>query len=516
MTYHNNLSRDGTNTKEYALTTSNVTTATFGKLFSCAADGTIYAQPLWVSNVTIDGAKHNIVIVATMRNSIFVFDADDPSCVKYWSKQFIPAGETWGVTGDVGGSDIQPHIGILGTPVVDSNTIYFVTKTKTTVGNVYHQRLHAVNITNGTEVVPAAEIDSSITVSGNCQGGTTVAFDPLKENQRPGLALVGDLVYVSWAAHGDQDPYHGWIIGFNKSTLGRVATLNTSPNAAAGLSYCRSGIWMSGGAPAADANNNLYVTTGNGPYDDKVKAFGDSVLQVSTSSGLAVADWFTPAAQTALDTNDADLGAGGATVLPDQTSGPHPKLVVMAGKQAICVVLDRTSMGHFNAGGDTQIVQNIYVGGAVYATPAFWQNTLYLFGAATSGKAFKLDTTTNTFNASPSSTTPAPIRWPGSTPSVASSGTTNGTLWIIDSNQYCTFGSTGCGPAVLHAYDATNLGTELWNSTQGTGNAAGFAVKFTVPTVANGKVYVGTRGNDTGAGTSSTLGELDVYGLKPN
>ena len=516
-TYHNNPSRDGANTQEYALTTSNVTTATFGKLFSCAADAAIYAQPLWVSNVNVSGVKHNIVIVATMRNSIYVFDADGTSCTTYWSKQFIPAGETWGVTGDVGGADIQPDIGILGTPVVDpaTNTMYFVTKTKTTPGNVYHQRLHAVNITSGSEALSAVEIDNSITVPGNCEGGTTVAFDPLKENQRPGLALVNGVVYVSWASHGDQDTYHGWVIGFNKTTLNRVATLNTSPNAAEGLPYCRGGIWMSGGAPASDAGNNLYLITGNGVYDG-MTAFGDSIMRVSTSSGLTVADWFTPHDQAALDTNDADLGSGGTAVLVDQPSGPHPQLLIGGGKAGLYYVLDRTNMGHFNAAGDTQVVQSISVGGGVFASPSFWQNTLYLFASGTSGKAFHFDTTTNTFNNSPSSVTSISMSFPGSTPSIASSGATNGTVWTIDSNKYCTFESKGCGPAVLHAYDAANLGTELWNSAQVAADAAGFAVKFTVPTVANGKVYVGTRGNDTGAGTSSTPGELDVYGLKPN
>jgi len=517
MTYHNNLSRDGTNTQEYALNTSNVTTATFGKLFSCAADGAIYAQPLWVSNVNFSGVKHNIVIVATMRDSIYVFDADQTSCTTYWSKQFIPAGETYGAQPDVVSDDIEPDIGILGTPVIDplTNILYFVTKTKTTPGNVYHQRIHAVNITNGSEVVPAAEIDSSITVAGNCEGGTTVAFNPLKENQRPGLVLVNNgVVYVSWASHGDQDPYHGWVIGFNKTNLSRVATLNTSPNAAEGLSYCRAGIWMSGGAPAADGNNNLYLITGNGIYDGST-AFGDSFLRISTASGLTVGDWFTPHDQATMDSNDADLGSGGASILVDQP-GPHPHLLIGGGKGGFYYLLDRTNLGHFNASADSQIVQSLFVGGGAFATPAFWQNTLYYFGYNTSGEAFRFNPATDTFNTSPSSMTAATNSFPGSSPSLASSGATNGTVWIIDSNKYCTAQSKGCGPAVLHAFDASNLATELWNSGQVAADAAGFAVKFTLPTVANGKVYVGTRGNDTGTGTSSTPGELDVYGLKPN
>jgi outer membrane protein assembly factor BamB len=179
-------------------------------------------------------------------------------------------------------------------------------------------------------------------------------------------------------------------------------------------------------------------------------------------------------------------------------------------------VLDRANLGHFNSQGDSQIVQTLLVNAASYATPAFWQNTLYYFGANATGKAYTLNTTTDTFNVIAGSVTGISLGFPGATPSISSSGATNGIVWILDTHYYCTQQSGGCSAAVLHAFDATNVGTELWNSALAAGNAAGFAVKFTVPTVANGKVYVGTRGNDSGAGTSSILGALDVYGLKPN
>jgi len=521
-TYHNDVARDGVNTTEYALTTANVNGSTFGKLFSCQADAAIYTQPLWVSNFTIGGAKHNIVVVATMHDTVYVFDADASPCVTFWHTQFIPSGETFYTAADVSTNSIFPDIGILGTPVIDStsNIIYLVTKTKniSDPGHAVHQRLHALNLADGTEIANSpVELDSSITVPGNCEGGSTIAFNVARENQRPGLALVNGVVYIAWASHGDVDPYHGWILGFNASTLSRVSAFNTSPNAAEGLGYCRAGIWMSGGAPAADAAGNLYVITGNGVFDG-ISAFGDSFLKLSATSGLALADWFTPMGQLSLDAFDQDLGAGGAGVLVDQASGPHPHLIIGGGKSQTLYLLDRTNMGHFTSGGPDKVVQTLSVSEASFSTPAFWQNTLYFFGFNGPGLAFTFVPATDTFNPSVASATTASFSFPGSSPSISSNGNANGIVWTIDSNLSGTGdnGPASAGPAVLHAFDATNLGTELWNSSQVPADVAGNAVKFTVPTVANGKVYVGTRGNDTTLGAGTVFGEVDVYGLKPN
>ena len=520
LTYHNDLSRDGANTSEYTLTPDNVNSSSFGKLFSCAADGAIYAQPLWVANVTIQGAMHNVVLAVTMHDTVYLFDADANPCVTYWKMPLIPSGETFANFGDVANTAIYPDIGILGTPVIDSttNTVYLVTKTKTTSGTiVFHQRLHAISLVDGTERPNSpAEIDSSVTVPGNCEGGSTVAFNALRENQRPGLALVNGAVYVSWASYGDVDPYHGWILGFNASTLSHVSIFNSSPNAAEGLGYCRAGIWMSGGAPAADASGNLYVITGNGIFDG-TSAFGDSILKLDTANGLSVTDWFTPLNQLTLDAQDLDLGSGGAAVLVDQTSGPHPHLLIGGGKPGALYLIDRTNMGHFTSGGPDKVVQTLN-GLMCFSTPAFWQNTLYFFGFTGAGVAYTFLPASDTFNASVASSTTSTFSFPGSTPSVSSNGSSNGVVWVIDSHSYGTGdnGPASAGPAVLHAFDATNLGTELWNSSQVPADAAGNAVKFTVPTVANGKVYVGTRGNDTTAGPGTVFGEVDVYGLKPN
>jgi hypothetical protein len=502
-TYHNNLSRDGVNSQEYALTTSNVSTTTFGKLFSCAVDAPLYAQPLWFANLSIAGGTHNIVLAATSRDTVYAFDADASPCVTYWSKQLIPAGETYINYNDVGTDAIYPDIGIVGTPVIDpvTKTLYVVTKTENQGSGCLpssscHQRLHALSLTDGSEKFSGpVEITSSITVPGTGDGssGGNVPFNPRTENQRPSLALVNGVVYVSWASNGDIDPYHGWIIGYSASNLSQAPVVfNDSPNGS------RGGIWMSGAAPAADSNNNLYVITGNGTYDGTARSdYGDTFLKLSTSSGIAVADWFTPANQNSLEGGDTDFGGGGAAILVDQLSSPVLHLVIGGGKEGTLFLLNRDNMGKYNT--SNQVVQTLSFGQSILATAAFWNNSLYLAGAGGPLKTYSFNTTTGKFNAAVSSQSATSYNFPGATPSVSSKGTTNGIVWAIDSSAY---GRPCCsnGPAILHAYDATNLATELWNS----GNSAGNAVKFTVPTVANGKVYVGTRS------------EITVYGLLRN
>jgi len=520
-TYHNNLSRDGANTHEFALTTSNVTTATFAKLFACSIDAPAYAQPLWIANLPINSGTHNVVFVATARDSVYAFDADTSPCVTYWHKTLIPTGETYVNTSDVLTDDITPDIGIVGTPVIDSSTktLYVVTKSEDTgtgcnPSSACHQRLHALSLIDGSEKFSGpVNITSSITVPGDGDGSSAgnVPFDPLKENQRPGLALVGGVVYVSWASHGDNDPYHGWVIGFSASTLAQVpnAIFNSTPNLVSGFSQSRGGIWMAGGAPAADTSGNLYFLTGNGSFnaDSGGSNYGDSTVKLSTTSGLSVADWFTPSDQFTLNGNDADHGSGGAAILVDPSSGPHPHLLIGGGKAATLFLLDRENMGHFNASNNNQVVQSLSFGDSIFATAAFWNNTLYLAGSGGHLKSFTFNTSglnVGKFNTSLASQSGTTYGFPGATPSVSSTGSnTNGIVWAIDGSNYGP-PHPSSGPAILHAYDATNLGTELWNSTQGTGNGAGNAVKFTVPTVANGKVYIGSRT------------ELDVYGLKPN
>jgi hypothetical protein len=529
LTYHNDMSRDGSNLQEYALTTSNVTATTFGKLFSCTADGAIYAQPLWISNLSIAGASHNVVFVATEHDSVFAFDADggsSNSCIQYWTVSLLNGGTPVNpsATGEPG--DISGEIGITGTPVIDGTTKTLYVVSKTLEGSVYHQRLHALNLADGTEKFSGPlDITPAITVAGDADTGdssvgctsaaNTVPFCPLRENQRPGLALNNGIVYVSWASHGDQQPYHGWIMGFTASNLSAPPIVfNDTPNGVEG------GIWMAGGAPAIDSSNNLYVMTGNGDWDGATN-FGDSVLKLS--SGLALSDWFTPSDEANLQANDFDLGSGGATMLVDLPSSSVPHILIGGGKQGSgqpgeLFVLNRDNMGQFNAA-DSGVVQKFPAGGRVFATGAFWQNSFYIGGLGAPLSVFTVNPLTSLFTTTPVSQSPTTFGFPGVTPSVSSSGTTNGIVWAIDSSQNGmsdTSPTRVAGPAILHAYDATNLASELWNSTTGTGNTPGNAVKMTVPTIANGKVYIGTRGNDNTQGSGTSKGELDVYGLTPN
>ena len=511
ITYHNSGSRSGVNSQEYALTRSNVDSSTFGKLFSCSVDGAVYPQPLWVANLRIRGGTHNVIFAATAQDTVYAFDADISPCVKYWSKHLVPSGEEPPTQTDIGSFDM-PVWGIVGTPVIDlaTKTLYVVTKTKTSGTNCRtagscHQRLHALNLSDGSEANGGpVEITSSITVPGTGDGssGGQVPFDPWHENQRPGLALWNDTVYVSWGSHEDQTPWHGWVIGFDKSTLQPTKFFNATPNGEG------AGIWMSGGAPAIDTNGNLYVITGNGDFDDSNNNFGDSFLKLDAD--LSLVDWMTPADQADMSMHNWDLGAGGAAVLIDLPSAQFPHLLIGGGKmgsgnQGELYLLNRDGMGNLEGSGP-QIVQKFAVGSWLYATPAFWNNTLFIAGKGGRMLSFKLDPTVPQFNTTPASQSKNTYPGRGTTPAVSSKGNSEGILWAIDAAQYGPMtDSTGTGPSVLHAYDATDLNWELWNSSQaGSRDQAGNAVKFTVPTIANGKVYIGTTS------------EIDVYGLLPN
>jgi hypothetical protein len=525
-TYHNDLARDGANTQERALTTSTVNSSTFGKLFSCSVDGAIYAQPLWVSNLTINSAKHNVIFVATQHESLYAFDADANPCVALWtvslidnthggsaSETSVPSGPG-GLVGDVDGG-IAPEVGVTGTPVIDpsTNTLYVVSKSVNQSGPTFYQRFHAIDITTGKEKFGGpTNITSSITFPGTGDGGSTVSFNSQQENQRPGLALVNGVVYVAWASHDDTPPYYGWVVSFNASTLAVRSVLNVSPNVQYG------GIWMGGGAPSADANNNLYLITGNGTFDATNGSApnndcGDSFLQLSP--GLTVSSYFAPSDEVSDGTNDSDFGAGGAAVVLNLTSGTLKHLVIGGGKDGVLYLLNGDNMGGL---GDSNARQDWSIGNGISATGAFWNNNFYIAGISGPLISYSFNSSTNLFNTSIASQSSIRFGDSAATPSVSSTGSTYGIVWALDNTSYCTYGSSSCGPAVLHAYDATNLSIELWNSGNVSSDAAGNAVKFTVPTVANGKVYIGTRGNNTGGAFSPTsvAGELDVYGLLPN
>ena len=551
FTHHNDLSRDGANTQEYALTSSTVNTTTFGKLFSCAVDGAVFTQPLWVPSVSINGAIHNVIFVATQHDTVFAFDADANPCVQYWqgggslgevnlldTLHGGTAGETSVYWNDVGCrcgvGDIYPEVGVTGTPVIDptSNTMYLVSTSQNSALGAFYQRLHALDLATGNEKFSApVNIAASVPGNGDGSSGGMVSFNAQMQNQRPALALAGATVYVGWSAHEDASPWHGWLIGYNASNLQQQASVfNTSPNGGMG------GIWASGGAPAVDSEGSIYVTTGNGVFDANNTTmpdndFGDSVLQLAPSSvstpngeNLTLVDWFTPDDQSYLANNDIDLGSGNPVLLPDQTSGPVPNLLVAIGKQGIVYLINRNDMGNFQPGSN-QIVQS-FTGSpsGFYGTPAFWQNGLYFAGSLDntgSGdylKLFTFNPSTGQFDTTPASRSAHYYNFPGASPSISSQGASNGIVWAIDASGYGYANpnaGTNCsqvpvpaacvGPAVLFAYDAGNLLLEYWDSTMAANNRdqAGNAVKFVPPTVANGKVYVSTRT------------EVDVYGLLP-
>jgi hypothetical protein len=375
-------------------------------------------------------------------------------------------------------------------------------------------------------------VDIAATVPGNCEGGTTISFNPLRQNQRPGLAFnpANHLLYVGFGAHGDIGIYHGWVMAYDTTNLAAPpGVFNTTPNTVSGQSFCQGGIWMSGGAPAIDpANNNLYLITGNGAFDGTTD-FSDSYVRLNPTL-TTVMDYFTPFNQSTLAPMDLDVGSSGTALLIDQTAGPHVHLLIGASKASVFYVLDRDNLGKFNsasgATGDPAVVQEFALSGASFSTPGFWNNNVYFFGTLLPttvlmpGESFAFDPTSGKFNPTPTQQTPSLFGFSGATPSIsASSATTDGIVWAIDTGTFGTGDAVrAAGPAILHAFDASNLSKELWNSSQAGGgrDTAGKAVKFTVPTVANGKIYIGTRGNDDTTGNGTTFGEIDVYGLLPN
>jgi hypothetical protein len=514
LTYHNDLARTGANLTESTLTHGNVNAATFGKLFSYSVDGYVYAQPLYVPNVTLpDGSTHNIVFVATEHDSVYAFDANnsDPGegGGRLWQDNFTDPGN--GITtvpaDDTETDDITPEIGITGTPVIDPSdgVLYVVAKTKEirSDGTHYVQTLHALDITTGKEMLggPAVIADTlnlgndnyqylvgaSVPGSGAGSVNGVVTFNALRENQRSGLALANGVVYVSWASHGDNDPYHGWVIGYDARTLNPIAIFNDSPNGTQG------GIWMAGGAPAVDGNGNLYLAIGNGTFDttsSMAPGYGDSIVKLSPTD-LSVTDYFTPYEQYYLNQNDLDVGSGGVLLLPDSAgSAAHPHLLVQAGKEGKIYLLDRDNMGQAQqsaSAGAVQIIPNA-VQGYVISTPAYFNGMIYVQGQNDDLKAYEI--INGQIQATPVSETNQVLDGElGGTVSISANGTEDGIVWTLDVR-----GALTGGPAVLRAYNAGDLSQELYSSEEaGSRDVLGNAVKFTVPTIADGQVFIGTQ-----------------------
>ncbi len=453
----------------------------------------IYAQPLYIAKVNLAGnSVHNVVFAATEHDSVYAFDADSnagSNSTALWHRSLLGADETPLGTNEVQTTDITPEIGISGTPVIDvaAGTLYVVAKSKLVSGGVtnYYQRLYALDITSGLDRTNSPMlIQASVNGDGaGNDGAGHVPFDPLREAQRAGLLLLNGTIYIAWCAHGDIPPYHGWVMGYDATSLQQLCVLNTTPGGSNG------GIWQAGGAPAADTNGNIYFVTGNGTYGSG--NYGDSFLKLSTAGNtLTVVDSFTPYNQLDLSTNDSDLGSSQGILLPDAAGNTtnHPHLMIGTGKRGTLYVVDREGMGGYNTTDDTQIVQYITNAvGVCLDNVVYFNNRLYHWTYNDFQKCF-------TVSNSHVSTTPAlqgsvKAGFPGSLCSISANGTNHAICWNIDASAYKT-----SGPSILHAFDAYSF-AELYNSSQAAGSrdVLGGSVKFTFATVANGKVYVGTE-----------------------
>jgi hypothetical protein len=489
LTYHSDNARTGQYLNETVLTPSNVRVTTFGKVGFFPVDGKVDAQPLYLSNVSLSGqGLHNVLYVATEHDSVYAFDATTGAVL--WHVSLLRSGET---TSDARGcGQVTPEIGITATPVIDrsrgpNGALYVIAMSKDTSGNYFH-RLHALDVTSGAELFGGPKvIQASFPGTGDNSLGGNVIFDAKQYKERPALLLINGGLYTTWSSHCDFRPYTSWVMAFDASTLAKTSVLNLVPNGSEG------GIWMSGAGPVADVAGNIYLLEGNGDFETTLDVngfpnrgdFGNSFMKLSTSGGaLRVADYFATSNTVSQSAADQDLGSGGAMLLPDVTdsSGRVRHLALGAGKDSIIYVVDREQMGKFDPSTNHDYQEVSALSGGVFSMPAYFNNTVY-FGAV--GDTIKAFTISNArLSSTATSQTGNSFGYPGATPAVSANGGANGIVWAAENG----------GTAVLHAYDAANLATELYNSNQAASSRDHFGAgnKFITPIVANGRVYVGT------------------------
>ncbi len=506
LTYHYDNARSGANTNEVLLTPSQVNTNNFGRLIKYTTDGYIYTQPLIVPGVNIPGVGvRNVVYVASEHDTVYAFDADSSAGANgglLWKTNLGIAALS--ANGEFGARycgtcfpDIVPEVGITGTPVIDpaTGTLYVNVATREVVAGVstnYIHRLHALNITNGTERSYSPVIVSgSVPGTGTDSGGGVMTFNGKQANQRAALTLAGGILYIAYAGYADTDPYHGWLFGYNATNLAQVSIYNTTPNAsiaAFGSHAAEGGVWQGGHGLVVDANTNLYFITGNGSFSQNTNGgdYSDTVMKLATTNGLTVADYFTPFNQAALATADTDLGSVGAVLLPDAVgNGTHPRLLAAGGKSGTIYLLDRDNMGGFNAANNNQIVQSVIGATAqIWSSPAYWNNRLFYQPANAAMKGFSISNAN--INATAFATAGASFGAYNGGPVVSANGTNNGIVWVIN-------GAGGGATEVLYAYNATNLATLYSSSQLLARDNPGGGIKMITPTVANGKVYVGAQ-----------------------
>ncbi|HTW74863.1 MAG TPA: hypothetical protein VMD56_08100 [Steroidobacteraceae bacterium] len=486
LTYHDDAMRSGQDLSETVLTPQNVNATSFGKLRMLATDGLVDAAPLIVSGLTVQGAKRNVVYVATENDSVYAYDADSGALLAQVS--LLGKGET--PSDPRGCGQVTPEIGITSTPVIDMSagpdgTLFVVAMSKDGSGN-YYQRLHALDLLTLADRIAPQTIQATASGNGPNSSGGMLQFNPAQYKERSALTLLNGRIYLGFASHCDIDPYNGWLMAYDESTLAQTGVLAITPNGSEGA------IWDTGGM-TADASGNLYVTIANGTFDPTLNAqgmpsqqdFGNAALKIATGGALAVTDYFTPYDTVSESANDVDFGSGSMLLLVDQTdaAGQVHQLMLAGGKDGNLYVLDRNNMGHFNAAGD-QVYEHIAVGGSLFSAPAYFNGTVYICDAGDTLKAYTFADAL--LPSSPSSQTSVTFAYPGTSPAISADGTANAIVWAVRS----AVGS----PAVLYAFNPADLGQEYYDSTQAAGGRDGFGDgnKFITPVIANGKVFVGT------------------------
>jgi hypothetical protein len=504
LTYHNDNARTGQALNEDILSPANVSTSHFGLLWVLPTVGLVDAQPLYAAGVSIPGqGVHNVLFVATEHDVVYAFDADSTNLL--WQASMVGPGET--PSDDRGCSQVTPEIGITATPVIDRqfgpHGTIFVVAMSTVGSSNYFQRLHALDLATGADRLPPVTIAATYPGTGDNSSGGSVIFDPSQYKERTGLLLLNGVIYTAWASHCDFTPYTGWIMGYNEQTLAQTAVLNVIPNGSEGA------IWMAGDGLAADASNDIYFLDANGTFDTTLDSdgcptngdYGNAFIKLSTASNtLAVADYFNMSNTVAESDADTDLGSGGELVLPNMldAQGNTRQLAVGAGKDQTIYLVDRTNMGKFNPTTNAIYQQvNGALAGGVFSSPAYFNGTLFYGAVGDHIKAFPFQNALLEPISSQSSST---FSYPGVTPGVSANGTSNGIVWATANSS----------PVVLHAYNAANLGIELYNSNQaGSRDQFGTGNKFITPTVASARVYVGATSN------VGVFGLLDTSTLTP-
>jgi hypothetical protein len=489
--------RTGANLAETRLTPANVNVQQLGKVFTLHVDGDVYAQPLFLRGVEIPGkGRHDVLFVATEHDTVYAFDAGGQPASPLWQTSFLKSGLTPVPARDAQCPFIAPEVGITSTPVIDPNsgTLYVLARTKDSSGflsSSYSQRLHALAVTTGVEKFGGpVDIQASMRATGRGSDQGQLKFNPLRDNPRAALLLNNGVVYLTWASTCDVGPYHGWAMAYDAHSLQQKAVFNASPDGE------DSGFWAGDTGPAADKAGNIFVATGNGQFDVNKggRDYGDTLLKLD-GQNLKLSDYFAPFNVDDLNGSDSDLGSGGPMLLPDQ-SGPHPHLAVVAGKGGVLYLVDRDHLGHWQPASDSHAVQTIDVKHGVFGSMTYWNHYVYMLSEGDALRQFEVKDGRLALKTATGNTFPGV----SATPTLSANGNKDGVVWVLNSKVWNGFDRS----AILYAYDANDVSHELYDSEKNPPrDRAGLALRFNIPTVVDGRVYVGAKR------------EVDVYGLLP-